>query len=822
MALSSMQRTVLGYASQAAAFYGIDATIFFAQLIQEANMRWDRVGADGEVGPGQFMPATWTGVVLAHPELTQMFGAQSAASGRSNVIANVFAAAAHLADLLSITGSYFNALARYNGGNSAQGQQNGINNNYPQLVLGGATNLVNGNTDADITAALAALTGGGEVHGAVEGETFINQDGSAFTVAIDDADPDAVIVGQIINRNGFDTFVALNGTFSTQTGTVVTYSNGQFVSSRTMTPTELQAAGLPFAAGSDSGALTLSEQIELLEAQAEIARRNGDHARAEDFQNQIKLLREQQEFSDDQRQQTEAFQFKINRLGALDQLTSTLLQLQSQNRIGAIQAIGQDPLGGAIQARSGTQVGRSVFERIRNEMREFAGAPLPEVGGNATIEEINAAIEESLGLLRNDPGQQTSPLLPAAHGATIEMDRGLSGAFSMRDTRTGQRGSGVLVGELGPEILDDLGNGRIRITPLSGGGSGGAGGVLPQPPQQLDDRQRRELLLILQELQAGTGTLGDVTNSRRNLSTRASTAAVRSEPFDPAAFVSPRPAGTTAPVNIADFRDQQGTIALSGRRLLSAAHGGDFETDTPGESTLTVQAIAPLFKALGFDKVPLSTRADPAFGGVMQRPLLGSGFGGVSGISQGNTADIFQQLGTRPRLIFEPDLQLFLFVGPDGVVRTLGNAEQAAGLEGFGINPQNAQTATLADLRAMGFTVPTAGGAGQEVDEAGNPIGGGGQAPPTLQPGTSDVFFSGQGTFGELQPLTAPLNEDQSINVLLPDPRLLATIWNKLDLQTQNVAFSFYSKAGIARGQLLRRLRFFRGESAGVPTARLG
>ena len=142
MALTSMQRTVLGYASQAARFYGLDPAIFFAQLMQEAGMRWDRPGSSGEIGPGQFMAATWTGVILAHSELVQMFGAVSNPSGRSNVVANVFAAAALLSDMLAVTGgNYFNALARYNGGDSALGQQNGINNNYPQLVLGRVNNL---------------------------------------------------------------------------------------------------------------------------------------------------------------------------------------------------------------------------------------------------------------------------------------------------------------------------------------------------------------------------------------------------------------------------------------------------------------------------------------------------------------------------------------------------------------------------------------------------------------------------------------------------------------------------------------------------------
>ena len=39
-----MQLTVVGYASQAAFFYGIDPRMFFARHIQEHNMGWVGVG----------------------------------------------------------------------------------------------------------------------------------------------------------------------------------------------------------------------------------------------------------------------------------------------------------------------------------------------------------------------------------------------------------------------------------------------------------------------------------------------------------------------------------------------------------------------------------------------------------------------------------------------------------------------------------------------------------------------------------------------------------------------------------------------------------
>ncbi|MCH8850945.1 MAG: transglycosylase SLT domain-containing protein, partial [Chloroflexi bacterium] len=215
MALTSMQRTVLGYASQAARFYGIDPAIFFAQLIQENNMGWTGVGSSGEIGPGQFMAGTWTGTILAHPELVQMFGAVSNPSGRSNVVANVFAAAALLSDMLAVTGgNYFNALARYNGGNSALGQQNGINNNYPQLVLGRVNAVTN-----EYELALEGAGGDGfdpSIYTPRAGDILQNEDGSQFTIRIDPGPSGQV--GQVVGGEFGGQFVALNGTFITMSG----------------------------------------------------------------------------------------------------------------------------------------------------------------------------------------------------------------------------------------------------------------------------------------------------------------------------------------------------------------------------------------------------------------------------------------------------------------------------------------------------------------------------------------------------------------------------------------------------------------------------
>ncbi len=737
MALSSQQRTVLGYATTAARFYGLDPTIFFAQLWQESRLRWDQQGTSGEIGPGQFMAGTWPGVILGHPELSSMFGAEASANGRFNVIANVFASAAHMADLVVATGSYVRALSRYNGGNSDVGEQNGIANGYATLVLNGADTMTNGptvagtNTDAEIAAAIAAAGGGGGTgEQIVSGQTLIDADGNRFIAQVQqDGRVGFLFLGSDALEPQWRPF---SGSFTTELGTAITFANGQVTSTRPLSAAEAAAAGLPFSVpGGGTGGLSLDEQIELLTAQAAIARREGDHARAADFENQIDILRRQQQFTDEQRQKSEEFSLKVNRLGALDQLTNTLVNLQSQNRIASIQAIGQDPFGGAIQAQGGISVGRSPFERLRRQSREFSQQELPSVAPNASIEEVNQAIDDALGLVTSDPRTQAEPLLGVAHGGVIDMAPDEDGVF--RNVATGESGAELVVGELGPELIRNAGEGRLQVIPLGN-----------------------------RESARDTTQVGG--------------------------------------------RD---SFAVTGR--LSAQSGGFFDIDVPeGERQFSVQGLAPLFSALGFDQIPFGNRAPDAFGGVGLPPQQGSGFGGLSGITPADASTTFQQLGTRPRLIFEPRLQTFLFVNAQGQVQDLG--PDATSLDRFGVNSSEAQTLTLEQLEQMGFTVGTGG-----ERQPGQP-----QVLNQLQPG-SDVFFSGanRGAFPELGPLRLPLNEEGTINVLLPDPRLLANVWNQLDLRTQTLAISAYGRAGVQEGQLLRRLRFFRGESAGRPTARI-
>ncbi len=63
--------TVQEMVVDAAQAYQIDVRTFLAQMAQESSFDPALVGSSGEIGVGQFMAATWPGVILVHPELQE-------------------------------------------------------------------------------------------------------------------------------------------------------------------------------------------------------------------------------------------------------------------------------------------------------------------------------------------------------------------------------------------------------------------------------------------------------------------------------------------------------------------------------------------------------------------------------------------------------------------------------------------------------------------------------------------------------------------------------------------------------------------------------
>lgn len=725
------EATVQQMVNDAALAYGINPTIFLAQMNQESGLNPAAEGSSGELGVGQFMPATWTGVILAHPELQEPpFNAISTPDGRSNALANVYAAAAHMRDLLGMFGGdYATALAGYNGGSG--GTQLPAAQEYARIVLAGAEAMAEHPlTDADLDAALEQGGGGSEGPRIIGGMTLVNvATGERVKIEIDDAGNITTVSSggpepgdtpdRALRRPPLQAGRPLDGLWTTLDGFAFQLAQGQVVGApRSLTSGEREAAGLP-GATPGAGARTVEDDIEILQFQHDLALQRGDHDRAEDFKNQIAVLEKQQEFS-----------FKTDRLRALDDLTTTILGLQQQARTSGIEAIGRDPFRGAIQAQGGTAIGRSPFERLRREQLDFAAAEMPSVGPGATGEEAQAAIDEAQGLIRNIPQRP----IGLAHGGQVRPTRG-----GFTNIETGEVGDHLIVGERGRERID-MSRGVITVT-----------------PEDVIDAPRRK------GLKAEHGGSFHLDN-----------------PID----APTQPGGGFGP-------------------------GSDQFSD---EALSRAQTLFSLFEALGFDQVPLiNSPRSGGVGDVLAGPSLGTGIGRELP-RPGDPSDIFGALGTRPRLIFDPESNLFMQVNENtGQVEILGDITQA--VSQFNINPADAVTMTLSEVQQSGFQLLDPNRS--LAENVGRGPGGG-----VLPERQGSLLGTGRGRFSEQQPLISPLDIGQTVGILLPDPRMIAAVWGDLDIRTQDAVFSAYGLAGITQPQLEERIRFFTPQ--GGQTARGG
>ncbi len=144
------EQTLQDWAILAARIYAINPVVFLGQMDLESAGSWNPTipGTSGEVGIPQFMPGTWSGVITQHPEIAREFGVNADPAHRANGPASLFAAAAHMRDLLNMfQGDYRNALAAYNGGPG--GYALAQTQHYAALVLDRAQKF--GNVDVGLS-----------------------------------------------------------------------------------------------------------------------------------------------------------------------------------------------------------------------------------------------------------------------------------------------------------------------------------------------------------------------------------------------------------------------------------------------------------------------------------------------------------------------------------------------------------------------------------------------------------------------------------------------------------------------------------------------
>lgn len=242
-------------------------------------------------------------------------------------------------------------------------------------------------------------------------------------------------------------------------------------------------------------------------------------------------------------------------------------------------------------------------------------------------------------------------------------------------------------------------------------------------------------------------------------------------------------------------------IPLAGR----AQEGGDFEpTQLGGEAGLRADVLSPLWRALGMTDVPIARRGPEAYGGLMQAPAYGAmtGAGEAPGFPQlgpGRAAETFGALGVRPRLFFEPELGTFLLGRPGGELQVLGPAERAEQFMG----PEGIASAVvmgMGEIKEMGFQ------------------------PSAERPFRQETALGERaGRWAPREPIFSPFTEEGDLGVYLPDPRMIARVWNTLGPDTQRAVVSAYGTAGTAEGELMSRMGFHtpRGTAFAGTTARL-
>lgn len=221
------------------------------------------------------------------------------------------------------------------------------------------------------------------------------------------------------------------------------------------------------------------------------------------------------------------------------------------------------------------------------------------------------------------------------------------------------------------------------------------------------------------------------------------------------------------------------------------SHGGSFQTPT-NQSLL--QASSSIFGELGFENIPTSSFRKGGEGALrpFRRTLpAGLDLQGVLDFERARPPDFtltsLERLGISPRLVRNDRTGRIFFRTDDGQYRRI--ADMGA-FRQFGFNPNEVVSMSEAELQSLGV-----------FDTEGGELA----VPGVLGP-LSDI---GERTeFGPLPfPLLAPIGNQQ---VPLPDPRLIANLFRRLDVAGQQNLLSLYGVTpGITADSALERIRFF-------------
>lgn len=522
-------------------------------------------------------------------------------------------------------------------------------------------------------------------------------------------------------------------------------------------------ANVPTAPGG-TGRRSIAEEIRLLEAQAAIARREGDHAREADFLNQIEILKLNQEFQSGENVLSRENQVRLQRLSDLSSLQRQILSDKARGRELLVEMIGKDPIRAGALAQGLVPKRGTPADLFRTELQGVVDQPLIQPASQS-ISDINTAItqtQEQAGL-PTPPAFTNTPIPSAAHGAVIDMTK-KNGQFR------------ILVGDQGPELIEGDRN-QIQITPIASAAHGGRISFTESPFNVPGFRSgpravpRATTSLIPRPIAQSRIPLSAPGGVRTP--TQASAAfQVPQDVQDRLDAPRPTPAGAPSP--------PLAPVDLPGI--------GDIDF-APTDGTQIVQGLESIFDFLGFSEVPTFTEGE--FGG-MRVPAGGLG--------------ALNALGINPsllRVLGSPGTAENFFVTPSGELQSLGGGGllgQNLGLARAGgdFRAEDFLTIDRADLLGQGFSAGDLSGA----------------SPFTGQPlaSASDPFPTPR------VPLTIPSEVTGGAGVFLPDPRTLAPLFSRLAPSVRRNLLSAFGLSDTSVEDVLRRIDFFSAQGTFNPS----